>query len=178
MTLDEVKPWGRTLGEYRQMFNLSDVDLRGTILGCGDGPASFNAEMTAFGYRVTSVDPIYAFSAAEIRRWVQETYHPILSQAEANAERYVWDYFPDAQALGRARLRAMETFLADLGAGLAEGRYVPGALPSLGFADRQFSLALCSHLLFLYSAQLSLDFHLDAIAELLRVSSEGASFRF
>jgi hypothetical protein len=31
---------------------------------------------------------------------------------------------------------------------------------------------VCSHLLFLYSAQLSLEFHLDAIAEFLRVASE------
>jgi hypothetical protein len=33
-------------------------------------------------------------------------------------------------------------------------------------------LCLCSHLLFLYSEQLSLEFHLAAISELLRVARE------
>lgn len=35
-----------------------------------------------------------------------------------------------------------------------------------------FDLALCSHLLFLYSGQLDAGFHLESIVELLRVSSE------
>ena len=46
MKLNEVVPWGRTLQEYKLMFNLSEIDLNKKILGCGDGPASFNAEMT------------------------------------------------------------------------------------------------------------------------------------
>lgn len=46
-SIDRVIPWGRTLAEYRAMFDLSESDLCGRILGCGDGPASFNAEMTA-----------------------------------------------------------------------------------------------------------------------------------
>ena len=154
------------------MFNLSETDLRANILGCGDGPASFNAEMTALGGRVVSVDPLYAFSKAEIEQRVQETYDPILSQARANADRYVWTHLPTADALGQARLGAMKTFLADFDTGLVEGRYLPQALPSLGFADGQFALALCSHLLFLYSAQLSLDFHIASVTELLRVARE------
>ena len=36
----------------------------------------------------------------------------------------------------------------------------------------EFHMALCSHLLFLYSEQLSFDFHLAAIRELLRVAPE------
>ncbi len=42
----------------------------------------------------------------------------------------------------------------------------------LEFADNQFDLCFCSHLLFLYSDQLSLDFHIASIQELLRVSTE------
>ena len=34
------------------------------------------------------------------------------------------------------------------------------------------SLCVCSHLLFLYSEQLSFDFHLESTLELLRVASE------
>ena len=38
-------PWGRNLAEYSAMFKLSSTELEASILGCGDGPASFNAEM-------------------------------------------------------------------------------------------------------------------------------------
>lgn len=40
--LDSVVPWGRSYEEYVRMFSLSEEDIRKLILGCGDGPASFN----------------------------------------------------------------------------------------------------------------------------------------
>jgi hypothetical protein len=46
---DELKPRGRNFDEYRRMFSLGDDDLSRRILGCGDGPASFNQELTARG---------------------------------------------------------------------------------------------------------------------------------
>ena len=52
MKLSEVIPWGRSFDEYRRMFALSDDDLAGRILGCGDGPASFDAEATKKGHAV------------------------------------------------------------------------------------------------------------------------------
>ena len=64
--LDEVVPWGRSFDEYRRMFDLTRNDLDSMILGCGDGPASFNAEMAGQGKRVVSVDPIYCYSASQI----------------------------------------------------------------------------------------------------------------
>ena len=72
-----------------------------------------------------SIDPIYAFSKEQIRQRVAETYEPIISQVKLNPQRYVWDYFPDPEALGQARLAAMEKFLEDFEAGLAAGRYLP-----------------------------------------------------
>jgi hypothetical protein len=172
MKLSEVVPWGRSLAEYQLLFDLSEAELELPILGCGDGPASFNSEMTAVGRRVISIDPIYAFSKEQIRQRVAETYEPIISQVKLNPQRYVWDHFRDPDALGQARLAAMERFLEDFEAGLAAGRYLPEALPSLTFADQQFGLSLCSHLLFLYSEQLSFEFHRASIQELLRVSAE------
>jgi hypothetical protein len=47
MKLDEVIPWGRSFDEYRRMFALTGDDLAEAVPGCGDGPASFNAEATA-----------------------------------------------------------------------------------------------------------------------------------
>ena len=39
-TLDKVVPWGRSFDEYRRMFALTEIDLRRTIVGCGDGPGT------------------------------------------------------------------------------------------------------------------------------------------
>jgi SAM-dependent methyltransferase len=172
MQLDQVVPWGRTLAEYRLMFDLSEADLNQRILGCGDGPASFNAEMAQQGHQVVSIDPLYAFTAAQIQQRVEATYEPIVTQVRQNPDRYCWDLFRDPEALGQARLAAMQTFLQDYETGKAAGRYLTQALPRLDFADSKFDLCLCSHLLFLYSEQLSLEFHLTSIRELLRVASE------
>ena len=65
-TLEEVVPWGRSFDEYHRMFGLSDDDLVRKILGCGDGPASFNAEATRRGAAVISCDPIYRWEAVHI----------------------------------------------------------------------------------------------------------------
>jgi hypothetical protein len=172
MKLEEVVPWGRTLAEYKLMFLLSEADLNSKILGCGDGPASFNAEMTELGHSVVSIDPIYQFSAEEIDRRVRATYETVISQVKQNHDRYIWKNFRDADELGNARLKAMEKFLLDYESGKVAGRYLYQSLPSLDCLDRQFELCVCSHLLFLYSEQLSFDFHLASILELLRVALE------
>ncbi len=172
MRLEQVVPWGRNASEYRRMFDLREADLAGHILGCGDGPASFNAELSAAGQRVTSVDPIYAFSGEEIRARVDATYGTIVAQMKARPERYMWRDYADADAVGAVRLAAMEHFLQDYDTGKAAGRYVEGALPAMPFADGSFDLALCSHLLFLYSEQLDMAFHVAAAQELLRVARE------
>src|SRR5215471_7275287 len=56
LTLDRVVPWGRSFDEYCRMFALEEPDLARRILGCGDGPASFNAVATRRGLTVTSCD--------------------------------------------------------------------------------------------------------------------------
>lgn len=172
MKLNIIVPWGRTLEEYKLMFKLSEVDLRAKIIGCGDGPASFNTEMTKKGYSVVSIDPVYQFSAEQIKQRVQDTYELVISQVKQNMDCYVWNYFYDADELGQARLAAMENFLLDYETGKNQGRYLFQSLPSLEFINNQFELCLCSHLLFLYSDQLSLEFHIASIYELLRISTE------
>jgi hypothetical protein len=154
------------------MFALTGADLRKDILGCGDGPASFNCEANGQGSRVVSTDPIYKFSAQEIRVRVDETAPVITKQLKGNAGEFVWRHFPDADAVVDARLEAMHLFLADYPSGAREGRYIDASLPKLPFRDQRFDLSLCSHFLFLYSQQHDLDFHLAAINELCRVSRE------
>jgi hypothetical protein len=155
------------------MFALSDYDLQKRILGCGDGPASFNTEMTArqFG-SVISVDPLYAFSKYEIERRINETYDLVIRQTRMTADNFLWQEFADVEALGNARLAAMGKFIDDYERGKAAGRYVVGELPHLPFSKGEFDLCLCSHFLFLYSQQLSTEFHIDAVVEQLRVARE------
>lgn len=171
-TLDQIVPWGRSFEEYRRMFALDSADLGCRILGCGDGPASFNAEATRLGARVVSIDPVYAFGAAELAGRFSEVRAEVLRQTEQNRHEFVWDMFPSVAELGAARDAAMARFLGDFEAGKAAGRYVVGALPQLPLAGDACELALVSHLLFLYSRQLDLDFHRRALRELLRVARE------
>jgi hypothetical protein len=172
VTLSQVLPWGRSLDEYRRLFDLSTEDLAKKILGCGDGPASFNCELTEQGGSVVSIDPIYALTKKEIELRVEQTHDEIISQVKQRIDHYVWRDFEDPDELGRHRLQCMRKFLDDYACGLREGRYSAQALPSLSFEDHRFDLALCSHLLFLYSDQLPFDFHRDSIRELCRVARE------
>jgi hypothetical protein len=172
MKLADVVPWGRSLKEYREMFALTADDLQKSILGCGDGPASFNAELSATGGTVVSVDPIYCLSTEQLRSRISEVYEEIMAQLERNRDLYVWDSLGSVEALGNIRLAAMEKFLEDYDLGKKQGRYVEGSLPQLDFADNQFDLALCSHYLFLYSEQISVQAHIDSLQQLCRVAKE------
>lgn len=170
--LDAVVPWGRSCAEYGDMFMLQSHDLNKTILGCGDGPAAFNAEWSRRGGKVVSVDPIYAFSGEQIARRIQETSHLILDQVRLNLADYHWDSITSPEDLLARRRQAMSDFLGDYPHGLEQQRYVAAELPELGLPDDSFDLALCSHLLFLYSKQLSGAFHLQSLTELLRLARE------
>ncbi len=172
MTLDQIVPWGRSYEEYLAMFSLTRVDLASRILGCGDGPAAFNAELSRHGGTITSIDPVYAFNAVQIKQRITDTYASVMEHMRSHQAEYVWERFSSVEQLGLARMSAMETFLSDFDEGRLAGRYVAGGLPALPFRTATFDLALSSHFLFLYSAQLTLDFHLLALQEMLRVSRE------
>src|SRR5688500_8460083 len=91
VTINDAYPWGRSFEEYRGMFTLTDADLRGRIVGCADGPAAFNAAMARRGARAVSCDPLYAFSADEIRARIAETREQIVQAARDASDRFVWD---------------------------------------------------------------------------------------
>ena len=172
MELDSVVPWGRSFEEYRAMFGLSEDDLNKRILGCGDGPASFNAEATGRGCQITSCDPVFQFQPEEIRRRIDDVYPEIMAKVQQGAENYIWDSLGSVEQLGEVRMRAMSKFLSDFDAGIQEGRYVSASLPALPFPDSGFDLALCSHYLFLYSDHVDGAAHLASMRELCRVAPE------
>ena len=169
-TLEKVVPWGRSFEEYVSMFCLSKNDLNLRILGCGDGPASFNAELTHRGGNIISTDPLYQFSASEIKTRIKATYHLVLEQTKKNQAEFLWKQIKTIEELGCVRMAAMAKFLEDYPHG--RERYVTGELPWLPFSDNAFDMALCSHFLFLYSEQYSSQFHVQSIIELCRVARE------
>ena len=172
MKLDKVVPFGRSLDEYIKMFDLTSKDLSKSILGVGDGPASFNAEGTSNGYKITSIDPIYQFDGIGIQQRFDAVVDNIINQVIATPNNWVWSYHKNPQDLKANRIKALELFLQDYEQGKQAGRYLAQELPCLDLGDRAYDLAICSHFLFLYSEQCDRDFHVAAIQEMLRVSKE------
>lgn len=173
---ETVVPWGRSYQEYIDMFRLTGVDLERSILGCGDGPASFNGILTKKGGKVISIDPIYRLSKSEIAERIEATCQNVIEQTRRNQEKFLWNRIKSVDKLGKVRMSAMTDFLADYEDGRREGRYVPAELPRLPFEDKRFALSLVSHFLFLYSDNLTLEFHFEAIDEILRVAGEARIF--
>lgn len=171
-SLNTIVPWGRSYEEYIRMFDLSPEELQARIVSCGDGPANFNSEMTKRNGRAVSIDPLYQCTAGQIRQRIGETYDQVMAQLVQNQDDFIWDQIKSPAELGAVRMAAMEGFLADFEKNAAEGRYIANTLPYLPFRNQVFDLALCSHLLFLYSRQLSLAFHRDSIIEMCRVAVE------
>lgn len=169
--LQQVVPFGRSLDEYKKLFNLSPQDLQKHILSVADGPASFNAEATRQGASILSIDPIYRFSASEIRQRFDAVVDDIIEQVRCTPNDWVWSYHASPDALKASRVHSLEIFLADFEQGKAEGRYQVGELPNLDVSG-PFDLVLCSHFLFLYSDQVSYDLHRDALFALLTLSPE------
>lgn len=137
-TLDQIVPWGRSFDEYRRVFAMSDDDLSGRILGCADGPASFNAEATRRGARVVSCDPVYRCETAQIRDRIAVTCDRVLEQTRQNLHEFVWDTIRSVEELGRVRMEAMQAFLDDFEVGRLQGRYVDAELPALPFHQGSF----------------------------------------
>ncbi len=165
-------PWGRSFDEYQAMFKLTNNDTHKSILGCGDGPAAFNQQLTKQGGRAISIDPIYQFSASQISTRIDEIYDEVLLQVSNNKADFIWKNIKSVTELGQIRMQAMNAFLADYEEGKKQGRYIADSLPKLAFDDHQFDLALCSHFLFLYSEHFSLEQHITSVLELCRVAKE------
>ena len=170
--LKNVVPWGRNLDEYTRIFNLTDKDLNSKIISFGDGPASFNSEMTKLKRKIVSIDPIYQFTKTELKQRIAETKETVLEQTQLNIDNFVWKNICDIRHLERIRMDAMNQFIDDFDCGKEQGRYQYHELPNaIDFADMTFDLGLCSHFLILYS-QLGVDFHIRSITEMLRICRE------
>ena len=170
--LESVVPWGRNLDEYRLMFQLSESDMSKKIAGFGDGPASFNFEATQKGYSITSFDPIYQFSKDSLQQRIDDVRITVMQQMRENMNNYVWTKIKSLEELENVRMSAMHLFLEDFEKGKQEGRYIHHELPNrLAYEDDTFDIGLSSHFLLMYTI-LGFDFHIQSMAEMLRICKE------
>ena len=161
----------RSADEYLAMFDLHLDELRSSrVLDCPGGAAAFTAACAQAGVAAVAVDPAYAAArAARVARARADAARGS-AYVRAHADRYAWTFFADPDEHDRARSTAVERFADDVA--VAPHRYVAGELPALPFADGSFDLAVSSHLLFTYDDRLDLTFHVAAMREMLRVSTE------
>lgn len=168
----KVVPWGRTSEEYRRMFVLGGEDLGRRLLGVGDGPASFNAEWSAAGGDVVSVDPVYVHPGPAIASRFDDAASVVHAMVAREHHRFLWNDIASPDEMVARRRRALDGFLAHYRHPESAGRYVAGSVPILPFRADSFDLVLCSHLLFLYSHVLDAAMHEAALRDMLRVAPE------
>ncbi len=94
------------------------------------------------GWLEPSADPVYRFTADQIRSRVREVYPEIISEVSKNSDDYVWESIRDVEHLGTVRMEAMELFFNDYEQGKQPGRYIDASLPELPFEGKTFDLAL------------------------------------
>ena len=169
LDLNRVVLLGRTLEEYRRFFGLDPSQWRSKkILDVAAGVSSFTAEANGMGLDVTAFDRIYTVPADEIRARCEHDLEEVAREI-GNKAVYKWDFYKTPEGMRTFRARAYHTFLSDFGA--HPSSYVAGELPHTPFTNQQFNLTLVSYLLFVYEDQLSYEFHVETLRELMRITS-------
>lgn len=172
LQLDRIVFVGRTYSEYLRMFDLDESALRnGPVLDCPAGPSSFTSEARDKGFDVTACDVLYGNPVETLvgKGW-KDIEHTFLKVDDV-PHLYVWKQYKDRQEIIGLRQKALGLFEQDYSDGFRQGRYILAELPRLPFPDRTFNLVLSSHFLFLYGDRLSMDFHIESLREMMRVSS-------
>jgi hypothetical protein len=168
---DKIWFLGRSFQEYMSMFKLDPEFLEEkTILDCAAGTSSFTPVMGNQGYNVTALDPIYGLGYGLVEERSIDDFHTLIKAHSGLEHKVDWSFFQNSKNMIEERIKSCKEFIDDYKVfkGL---RYVEGKLPQLPFTNNQFSLTLCSHLLFLYDDRLDYQFHLESIREMLRVTA-------
>jgi len=169
--VEEFVVIGRTFDEYRDMFDLDPGALGSrAILDCPAGAASFVAESRDRGASAVGVDPVYERAPTDLARECRTDFRATVDQIRAKPELFDWEYYGSVENRVGYLKAAHERFLRDISAN--GDRYVPAVLPDLPFSDDAFSLTLSANFLFLYGDRLDYEFHLGALGELCRVTSD------
>lgn len=168
--IGEVLVSSRGLEEYRAMFGLSESDVVASVLDCPGGASSATAELCEAGAHAVAADPVYGLGLTDeqLAKVSQRETDRGNAYVRAHPDQYRWTFFTDADHHHQSRSRAGHLFAKDYRE--HPERYVAAALPRLPFRSASFDLVLSSHFLFSYADRLSVEFHHQAIVELVRVA--------
>ena len=171
--LDRIAFIGRTYREYKAMFDLDEGTMReNRVLDCPGGASSFAVEAARRGYDVRACDILYSIPSERlIEKACTDTAYA-LEQAAKVKDLFNWGFYGSPEMHAQERMAALKAFSDDFPIGIRNGRYVAGMLPALPFRDKEFSLVLSSHLLFLYGERLDFEMHLRYLRELARVGKD------
>ncbi|SET30581.1 hypothetical protein SAMN05660297_02005 [Natronincola peptidivorans] len=170
LELEEVVLIGRTFEEYDKMFELAELNLvEERVLDVASGVSSFGAEAREYGYDVISSDRIYQFSPAEIEKKCSKDLVEVMDKLEGIKELYKWDFFNSIDHLKKHREKAYKTFVKEFSQNKGDN-YKFVEYPSSSFRDKEFSISLVSHFLFMYDEHLDYDFHKRTLEELIRIT--------
>ena len=172
---DRILSFGRTGEELLAMFALEPQHLAGLrVLDCPGGPGSLSALLRTLEASPTAVDPSYALAETELAALTRADIDTVAAQLPGDP---TWREGFDHASYCQAKLEAYRQFQLDRQAHPHD--YVAASLPELPFADQSFDLVLSGSLLFAYAPLadgglmdgpgLGLDWHRQAITELLRV---------
>jgi SAM-dependent methyltransferase len=168
----------RSYGEYEKMFLLEDDFLKkGKILDVAAGASSFIAEANERGYDAVAVDPLYDLTVGQMTLHGQKEMKEATEKLAKNISSFSWDSYKNLEEHDTIREDSFKLFLNHYKENSIEKCFITGTLPNLPFDDETFSLVLCNHFLFLYQEQFDLEFHLQAIREMIRVTKKGGMIR-
>jgi hypothetical protein len=165
-----VSVFGRDLDEYEKMFNLKNIAPSTKIISIADGPSSFNVQLREQGINITSVDPIYNLSVNEIEEIFQKSYLFTKDLFVKNKENYNFKNEHEMELALARRKNTFNAFIIDYEK--HRDKYEYGKLPFLKYEANAYDLCLCSNLLFLFDHLFDLEFHINSIKEMLRISKE------
>lgn len=158
----------RTIDDYRAMFDLSESDLKRSILDYPANISCFNAQMHTLGFnKVVSADPYYDLTPLDMSRHVDHVIQKLSEQLPVDLGHMSKDEKVTLDQLLNDWNYQSQLFMSDYSDGQKEGRYRKAQLPRLPFEDFQFELALCADLLFVDDQPAE-----EMIMELCRVAHE------
>ncbi|MDH6711192.1 SAM-dependent methyltransferase [Kitasatospora sp. MAA19] len=168
----------RPLDEYCALFDLTRSQLAtlpGPLLDCPGGAAGLAAEARQLGCRVIAADPAYALPAPEVAAHALAARASMAAALAARPHLYPAPRPCRSDRYLRSWDRARRLFAADSAA--HPQQYVAAALPRLPFADGAFALTLSGYLIFAYPEVFGPERQLEALLELVRVTSPDGEVR-
>ncbi|MBI5748184.1 MAG: hypothetical protein HZA00_03590 [Nitrospinae bacterium] len=172
LELKDIVLIGRTFDEYYKMFELSNINFKDEkIFDVASGVSSFCSEANSMGYNVIASDKIYHLSAKEIEEKCISDLKMVMEKLPLVSVLYKWEFFKDIDALKKNREMAYKLFIEDFKKENGS-RYIAVEYPRTQFADKEFTISLISHFLFMYDEHLNYEFHKRTLSEIIRITSK------